>query len=451
MPTLPELLTTLSFYAHIAYEDDYVQPFIIQAFNTVLKPGSFLLVDKPPGARYLSSVTKHLQIMQYELLPHEALLTNPTTQFGNSYTIRKALIRKHFLSQTIASWTAKNPTSSLKDHVPLTLAFELDYAEFLEDALVEAWEVQKSWERNESQEPVSREWWILKPSMSDKGQGIRLFSSQEELQNIFNEWEESNPSDDDEDAGSDTLDVSNNGQESKGLMTSRLRHFIIQPYIPPLLLPTQNNRKFHIRTYTLAVGALEVYVYADMLALFSAHPYKGPGLSNPNDNLAIHLTNTSLQTSSNQTTHQQQEQLVHTLSSLSPTSINESNPWTPSQTISQILPLTASLFRAAAAQPTSFQPLPNCFEIFGLDWLVDSDGKVWLLEVNSFPDFGQTGVELGERIVGGFWRGVVGVVGGCWFGDCVVEDMTGADDRVEGGEYVGRGMWKVLDVDMGRR
>ena len=86
-------------------------------------------------------------------------------------------------------------------------------------------------------------------------------------------------------------------------MTSHLRHFIAQPYIhPPLLLPPElvaalGNRKFHIRTYVLAVGALKVYVYKDMLALFAAKPYipsRAPD-SVPNDDLSAHLTNTCLQ------------------------------------------------------------------------------------------------------------------------------------------------------------
>jgi D-alanine-D-alanine ligase-like ATP-grasp enzyme len=34
-----------------------------------------------------------------------------------------------------------------------------------------------------------------------------------------------------------------------------------------------------------------------------------------------------------------------------------------------------------------FQTLPNAFELFGVDFLVDANGDVWLLELNAYPDF----------------------------------------------------------------
>jgi tubulin--tyrosine ligase len=88
-----------------------------------------------------------------------------------------------------------------------------------------------------------------------------------------------------------------------------------------------------------------------------------------------------------------------------------------------------------------FQTLPNAFEIFGVDWMVDEGGRAWLLEVNAFPDFGRSGVE-GEGVVRGVWEGVVGMVGG-FFG-------VGVEGRGEA-EEERSGMRKVLDIDLGRR
>ena len=42
----------------------------------------------------------------------------------------------------------------------------------------------------------------------------------------------------------------------------------------------------------------------------------------------------------------------------------------------------------------NFQPINNAIEIFGVDFLVNSDFSVNLLEVNSYPDFKQTGDDL---------------------------------------------------------
>ncbi|CAN0494183.1 unnamed protein product, partial [Laminaria digitata] len=38
---------------------------------------------------------------------------------------------------------------------------------------------------------------------------------------------------------------------------------------------------------------------------------------------------------------------------------------------------------------TVFSPLPGCFEHFGLDFMVNEDFHVWLLEANPGPDFKQ--------------------------------------------------------------
>lgn len=52
---------------------------------------------------------------------------------------------------------------------------------------------------------------------------------------------------------------------------------------------------------------------------------------------------------------------------------------------------TAELFAAMKAQPSTFRPLEHCFELYGLDFLIDEDFGVWFLEANPGPDFKQTG------------------------------------------------------------
>ncbi|EEY22035.1 TTL domain-containing protein [Verticillium alfalfae VaMs.102] len=185
------------------------------------------------------------------------------------------LIRKHYLSATVETWSAKHPSSSLATGVKRSEHFELDYAEFLDDALVEAFDLRESLERNEEKDdPAQRDWWILKPGMSDRGQGIRLFSTQDELQAIFDGWEADRP---DSDAGEDQdEDGDGEGEEAGGgardgsgdyITTSHLRHFVAQPYIHPPLLLNTDSRKFHIRTYVLAVGCLSVWVVANVVGV----------------------------------------------------------------------------------------------------------------------------------------------------------------------------------------
>lgn len=62
--------------------------------------------------------------------------------------------------------------------------------------------------------------------MADRGQGLRMFNTRSGLESIFQEFEDR---DSDEEEG------------STNVMTSQLRHFVIQSYIPnPLLLRPHN-------------------------------------------------------------------------------------------------------------------------------------------------------------------------------------------------------------------
>ncbi|KAK3070875.1 hypothetical protein LTR53_009673 [Teratosphaeriaceae sp. CCFEE 6253] len=421
-------------YLDVDYEDPYVQPLLIAALKARLSPDLLVFVNElthPPPLE-----ARLLGWRQYESVDFECLLAHPKTCLANSYVIRKALIRKHYLASTISHWLTKHPGDArLRDHVKAGVEFEVDYVEFLDDALVEAFELRESWAKLTSLEAEGKgpEWWILKPGMSERGQGIRLFSSEEELVGIFEGWD---PASDDEDGGSDGEGDAD--EKATGIMTSQLRHFVAQPYIhPPLLLPPSHpsaGRKFHIRTYVLAVGALRVYVYRPMLALFAAHDYGAP--SAETDELGSHLTNTCLQTG-------EREGSVHAFWSLPSHLPSLSDPapaddWREN-VFTQICGTTSATFEAAArTSSTHFQPLPNAFEIFGLDFVIDAEGTAWLLEVNAFPDFGQSGNGEGREVVQGLFEGVV-EVGVRPFLE-LGPSGNGDEDMVE-----------VLDLDMGRR
>jgi len=295
--------------------------------------------------------------------------------------------------------------------------------------------LQESFRRNEGKDVEEREWWILKPGMSDRGQGIRLFSTEEELQHIFEEWEAEAPDSDDEGdqekSGSSISEVKKDATEGDDyIVTSHLRHFIAQPYIhPPLLFPSKPY-KFHIRTYVLAFGSLKIYVYKPMLALFSSTPYSPPWIttesssSNPTQDLSVHLTNTCLQSGSH-------DGSVQAFWSVDLPSHTKEDVW------KQICETTGEVFEAAAkGMMVHFQTMPNAFEVFGLDFLIDDEGTAWLLECNAFPDFRQTGDEL-KGLVGELWEGVMGEVVGEFFG---------VETQVKGKDLV-----FVRKVELGRR
>jgi hypothetical protein len=459
-------------YALINYEDPYVQPLILSALANRLPKSVYKLITSLSQLPAPSS--RLVQFVQYESIDFDHLMEHSTTSIANAYVIRKALIRKHYLSTTIANWITKYPESVLKKHVKPSVEFEVDYAEFLDDALVEAWELKEAWARNENigddrngDGVKRREWWILKPGMSDRGQGIRLFSSEEELTSIFEEWD---PESDDEeedarsDAGAERKGQEGEKEESNGIITSQLRHFIAQPYIyPPLLLQAPNNlspseglRKFHIRTYILATGALQIHIYRPMLALFAARAYVPPWdqiLQEDRDEaMRAHLTNTCLQDSGDREgsvglfwslpdTLPSQPDFISTDKDVK---VEGSEGW-KSKVFSQICAMTGETFEAAArGMSIHFQPLPNAFEIFGLDFMVgiEPDGELntYLLEVNAFPDFRQTGDEL-SGMIEGLFEGVV---------DVGIAPFFGVGGKESGKKEEGQ-MVKVLDIDLGRR
>ena len=298
---------------------------------------------------------------------------------------------------------AKRPSSVLGAHVRWSESFEVDYAEFLDDSLTECFDLRAGLEKNqEAGSEREKEWWILKPGMSDRGQGIKLFSTMEELQGIFDKWDEERPASDDggdEDEGEEANEnevVS--GTAKDYITTSHLRHFIAQPYIhPPLLV---DSTKFHIRTYVLALGRFQVYVYNKMLALFAPSPYVPPW---EDASPSAHLTNTCLQGTSPDSSS------VRLFDDLP---LSDSLKESIRREIGEVV---GEAFEAAARSMTiHFQPLHNAFEVFGVDFLVDAEGRTWLLEVNSFPDFKQTGGGL-KRLVEGLWEGVLGRVIGSFF------------------------------------
>ncbi len=97
-----------------------------------------------------------------------------------------------------------------------------------------------------------------------------------------------------------------------------------------------------------------------------------------------------------------------------------------------------------------FQPLGHAFEVYGLDFLVDAEGTAWLLEVNAFPDFKQTGTDGRLRhVVSGFWAEVLRLAVGPFIGR---GDGDGDEKRKEEtNREVSTEMILARNIDLGRR
>ena len=98
-----------------------------------------------------------LQWSTYDDIDHELTFIQRDTLLSSSYIFRKALIRKHFLSQIIKSYLKKKPNSILRSSCPRTFELEISFA----DELDEFW-TDELWELGLELE-ASSSWWIIKP------------------------------------------------------------------------------------------------------------------------------------------------------------------------------------------------------------------------------------------------------------------------------------------------
>ena len=67
------------------------------------------------------------------------------------------------------------------------------------------------------------------------------------------------------------------------------------------------------------------------------------------------------------------------------------------------------LYAAYENEYTIFSPMGNCFELFGLDFVVDESFGTSILEVNPGPDFKQTGDRL-RGVISSLWEDTCSIV-----------------------------------------
>eukprot|EP01112_Ceratiomyxa_fruticulosa_P011947 TRINITY_DN3289_c0_g1_i3.p1 TRINITY_DN3289_c0_g1~~TRINITY_DN3289_c0_g1_i3.p1 ORF type:complete len:301 (-),score=69.44 TRINITY_DN3289_c0_g1_i3:42-944(-) len=249
------------------------------------------------------------------------------------------------MAKYLTKYTWKHPESSLKNSLPKTIVIDISNPKEVGWALSEV--------QDEFEDPSnSNITWILKPSMANGAVGIHIIKSNyEELKNLITQYRD-------------------------------LQQWVLQEYISnPLLI---NTRKFHLRAYVLAIGNLSVYLYKDALALFAQESYQNTDFNNK----YAHITNTCLQVSHPQF---KEDDVVKLLTELD-FGLNSSS--VASLIFQKMVVIIRETFFAFKGEMAGFFPLKNCFELFGVDLLVDETYNVWLLEFNSGPDLKQTGTRI---------------------------------------------------------
>ena len=195
--------------------------------------------------------------------------------------------------------------------------------------------------------------WLLKPTCLNRGRGIHVFHDVESLKNL----------------------ISNDCEDGLCINT-----FIIQKYIEsPLLI---KGRKFDIRMWVLVTHEFDCYLFKEGYLRTSSSQFS----IDPNniDNKFVHLTNNAVQKYSegygsfedgNQMSF---KDFAEYLSQENP----EKNRF--EEIIIQIKSQIKKSY-LAVRKKLNTDSKKGAMEIFGYDFIIDSDLNVWLIEVNTNP------------------------------------------------------------------
>ncbi|GMI27715.1 hypothetical protein TeGR_g11567 [Tetraparma gracilis] len=320
------------------------------------------------------------QLSEYERVAWAEVLAGEL--FTSNYCVRKGMSRKAQLALFVRRHVAKHPGSCLGKAVPHTIVVET-WAAFEEDAQVTlgdgvklgvegmglglvdrlkecAAEVAQTMDLDQREDTT----YILKPSTTNKGAGICLIYCLEQLLDKLAELPD-------------------------------IREWVVQEYVPrPLLL---RKRKFHIRAYVLAVSAIQVYFYDEVLVLCAGTAYDPDATS-----LFGHITNTAYQAVDPGFV---EEECVMLLGDVARILLEEGRAGSAEEAgaitakiLEDMQAVTGELWSAFKNEQSVYSPLPGCWEHSGLDFLVDEDYNVVLLETNPGPDFKQTGSRLNSVV-----------------------------------------------------
>ncbi|WWC73807.1 uncharacterized protein I206_107779 [Kwoniella pini CBS 10737] len=503
--------------AFVSFPSPYTQSLLIQALISCIPSLKLSLIPPSEGD------PPALQWADYDLLSFDKPHSNPSKYLISSYIYRKALIRKHQLNSTIQAYLAKCDHRKIKSvlaegGIPKGWNVELQFLDELDELLMDdLYELNDGMRKNEDLPVEDRSWYILKPGFADRAQGIRMFSTETELRAIFEEFEppssdeEEYESDDSKEGNEQYLENENEDQpkdvdsmidmlakkavemgfdgenedsrdfegvndddeddkqeedeDGTGVMTSQLRHFVIQEYMPnPVLFdiaqqsntpsPFLEGYKFHLRAYVLLTSAYTVHLSKTMLALFSGSPYAPPRSSDGELDLRPHLTNTCLQTDSFGAPAPPEELVklfweLEGLNALSSTKDGkyENRGKITKEWLNEVFQKSGEVINEtikAGAECGSFglQFMPNAFEIFGVDLILSFPPsssssfepnsnclknelliipKITLLEFNASPDFHQSGLRLKKDLLEMF-KGVIKISIIPFF-DLTIEDV----------------------------
>uniref|UniRef100_A0A7S2R7U3 Tubulin-tyrosine ligase n=1 Tax=Mucochytrium quahogii TaxID=96639 RepID=A0A7S2R7U3_9STRA len=353
--------------ALLTMEDEYVQELLLRTFDR--RPNWTVSTKVPEEG---DTEEYHFHWGEYEHIEWYSPKFEAEDILVSCYYNRKGLIRKGNLAHILEKWQTKHkgtrdtfaPKSYIITLPPLESGetedeFQKHFNQAVEKSQFPGFNRECNPDSRDHKEGNS---WILKPSVTNQAKGICLVQSARQLGDAIRDADE----------------------------MQRAGDFVLQQYIEPLLL---NGTKFHLRVFMLLHGNLTAYVAPDFLALFSLEPYKGASL----DNTQAHLTNIAHQ---RVLTKEDEYKCMRKLSETNHDMVNSGlvkDLTEADERIAQIqdrvYKVIAEMMEAVSSELT-FQSRNNCFELFGIDLMIDPDWKVWLLEANAEPDLSKAGDRL---------------------------------------------------------
>jgi Tubulin-tyrosine ligase family len=244
--------------------------------------------------------------------------------------------------------------------------------------------------------------WIIKPSWCDRGKGVEIFKSLEELGKFlqmytsgYNMSEYMNMNYTDEDNISPAL--KEGGMVDKAQKTI-FPKFVIQKYMEqPALF---KGLKFDIRSHALLTQEKELYIFRDSYVRLCSLPY-----TLEKQNYFAHLCNTAVN---------QKSDSFGALAAGNTISVGELAQFFDQQEagtefhrriggfekyfFEEIQKLMKTAFDSVLKRANLLNPdkIPNSFELFGFDVMVDKSYKCWLIEANYIPGLTDDGSEYAK-------------------------------------------------------
>ena len=299
----------------------------------------------------------------------------------------------------------------LEKNVNLNIYFDFDKSytsgnEFVDFQNIDPIEVEKIVKDNPC-EFAENNIWMLKACNLNRGKGLELFRSLDELSEYlkifakgYDVVEFANMDYNDDDEISPTKKALLHKDEPRKVplvykntdFNTRIKGFVIQKYIEkPLLF---HDRKFDVRVFVLYTHERELFVFDDAYVRLSSLPYDAQKM-----NYMIHLTNNAVQVRSNSYGSLIKGNIVSILELEKFILTDQDDPQKSAPAhrpkiqagyfMEQIRGIVKNVFDATNHIIEKTKRYFN-FELFGFDFMIDDQLKVWLLEANSDPSLGES-------------------------------------------------------------